>query len=108
MGAAPGTTAAPLPFSFAAEQVVAAAKHLCRVGKGIDLCVNHWQVALDEGDDSSAAVHHRQSLAYGDLGAPLAENDVRDRATRHARQSARALVSTEDIAAVVAEAARHG
>ena len=94
-------TAAPLPFSFAAEQVIAAAKHLCRIGKGSDLCVNHWQVALRGGDD-------RQALAREGLGSPLAEDQVRDRATRHAREAARTLVSTADIAAVVAEAARSG
>ncbi len=93
--------AAPLPFSFAAEQVVAAAKHHRRAGRGTELCVNHWQVALYEGDEGPAAAHYRQALARGEPGRPLSEDQVRDHAARHAREQGRGLVGVADVRAVV-------
>lgn len=101
---APQAPVAPLPLSFAAEQVVVAAKHQRRVGRGTELCVNHWQVALHEEDDGPAALHYRQALAHGDLGRPLPEDEVRDHATRAARQEGRSLVSAEDIRTAVHDA----
>jgi hypothetical protein len=102
----PATPAASLPFSFAAEQVVAAAKHLRRTGRGSDLGVHHWLLALHEDDDTPPAASE-QSLARGDIGNPLSEAQVRERAVLLATQSGRTLVGTQDVATVVAEAARH-
>jgi hypothetical protein len=102
---APTDTPAPLPFSFAAEQVVAGARHARRAAGGSELGVHHWLVALHGQDDSPASVSSQQALASGDLGGPLSEAEVRDRATRLAGQAGRTLVTTQDVAAAVAEAA---
>jgi hypothetical protein len=101
----PAVPVAPLPFSFAAEQVVAAARHVRRTGRGTELGVHHWLVALHE-DDGNPPAASQQALAHGDIGSPLSEDQVRDRAILRARQAGRTLVSTQDVAAVVAEAAR--
>lgn len=98
----------PLPVSFAADQVFAGARHARRAAGGSVLGVHHWLVALHEHDDEGRAAGSRQALASGDVGAPLGEDEVRTRATQHARDDARSIVSVQDVAAVVDEAARAG
>lgn len=102
------STVAPLPMSFAAEQVFAGARHVRRTVGGSELGVHHWLVALHEHDDDPRAVASQQALMSGDIGTPLGEDEVRDRATRRAREDARTLVSVQDVASAVAEAAGTG
>lgn len=97
----------PLPLSFAAEQVFAQARHVRRSCGGSVLGVHHWLVAAHE-DDGARTAPSRQSLATGDVGAPLSEDDVRTRATRLAQKAGRTIVSVQDVAAVVDETARAG
>jgi hypothetical protein len=97
----------PIPVSFAAEQLFAEARHVRRSAGGSVLGVHHWLVAVHADDDVRTAAS-RQALASGDSGAPLSEDDVRTRAIQHAREQARTIVSAQDIAVVVDEAARAG
>lgn len=98
----------PLPLSFAAEQVFAGVRHVRRTAGGSELGVHHWLVALHAHDGSPLSGTWQQALASGDIGAPLHEDQVRDRATESARRHDRTLVSLEDVAAAVAEAAGTG
>lgn len=100
------TPSGPLPLSFAAEQVFAEARHVRRTTGGSEFGVHHWLLALYQHDDSPQAATWQQALASGDIGPLLSEDQVRDRAARRASQDARTLVSVQDVAAVVAEAAR--
>jgi hypothetical protein len=103
--APPAGPSAPLPLSFAAEQVFAGVRHVRRTTGGSELGVHHWLVALHEHDGDPRASTSRQALASGDIGDPLPEDRVRERAIARARQDGRSLVSLEDVASAIAEAA---
>lgn len=107
------TSPEPLPFSYAAEQVVDTARHLRRAVGGSRLGVHHWLLALLESEElpvpsrspdrASAARELRARLAAGDTGPALEEDDLRARATRHGRDYGKSLVSVFDVAAAIAD-----
>jgi ATP-dependent Clp protease ATP-binding subunit ClpC len=109
----------PIPISFGADQLKAAALARQQTTGQETLCLNHWLLtlieqgralgaALPEADKGALASRIKDEVFRGEMGPPLEPETVFAQARVRAAQLGHAVVTTEDVAAAILANAGYG